>query len=382
MKKKILILNGQYIPGYKGGGPIRSCVNMIEKLSNKFDFYVLTSDRDYKSDKAYENVKINQWNQVGSAKVFYMSPDIQTIRGFKQIINNIDYDCMYLNGFFSPIFTIKPLVLNRLNMISNTKIIITPRGDFTGGCENKKLKKYLYIYFSKIVGLYKDLMWHATSEIEEIDIKKKFKNANTYLISNLSSKYIQKDKLIIKKEGELKLVFISRIFPKKNLKFALEILKEVKVGSVTFDIYGPMEDKAYWAECEKLIKHMPSNIIVNYKGELEHSNIAETFQKYHAFLFPTIGENYGHVIVEAMMNNCLVILSRGVTPWDDYDRECGLIESLNNMKGFIDICNKLVLMNSYDYNIYLNNTANYIRKKLESFDDEIKYFEMLNKGMK
>lgn len=43
------------------------------------------------------------------------------------------------------------------------------------------------------------------------------------------------------------------------------------------------------------------------------------------FFFPTLGENYGHVIVEAMMNNCLVILSEGVTPWDDYKEKGGFL---------------------------------------------------------
>ena len=26
MKKRVLVLNGQYAPGYKGGGPIQSCM--------------------------------------------------------------------------------------------------------------------------------------------------------------------------------------------------------------------------------------------------------------------------------------------------------------------------------------------------------------------
>ena len=60
IKKKILVLNGQYLPGYKGGGPIQSCANMIENLSDKFDFYVLCADRDFKDDKPYENIKINE----------------------------------------------------------------------------------------------------------------------------------------------------------------------------------------------------------------------------------------------------------------------------------------------------------------------------------
>ncbi|MES9760480.1 glycosyl transferase family 1, partial [Priestia megaterium] len=137
MKKRILILNGQYLPGFKGGGPIQSCVNMVENLSDEFEFYVLTADRDFKSTQQYKDILVNSWNQVGSAKVFYMSPDMQTLKGFKKTLNEIDYDLLYLNGFFSPIFTIKPLVLRKLGLLKQNKIILTPRGDFTGGTEKK-----------------------------------------------------------------------------------------------------------------------------------------------------------------------------------------------------------------------------------------------------
>lgn len=358
MKKKILILNGQYLPGYKGGGPIQSCVNMIENLSDKYTFYVLCADRDFKTEESYENIKINDWNQVGSAEVFYMSPDTQTLKGFRKILNSIDYDILYLNGFFSPIFTIKPLILRRLGVLKNTKIILTPRGDFTGGCENKKLKKYSYIYLTKIIGLYNNLLWHATSDLEEKDIKYKFRKAKTFVVSNLPAKYLLQQEFMQKNENELRLIFISRIFPKKNLKYALEVLKEINSGNIVFDIYGPMEDKDYWEECKTVIKEIPHNINVNYCGEVPHSEICNIFKKYHAFFFPTLGENYGHVIVEAMMNNCLVILSREVTPWDKYSDLLDLGAKLNEKQKFVDIIQRLLKMNN-------NEMAKVIDKNIE-----------------
>lgn len=365
-KKKILVLNGQYIPGYKGGGPIQSCVNMIENLSDKFDFYVLTSDRDFKSREAYKKIKINDWNQVGSAKVYYMSPETQTIKGFEKLLNNTEYDIMYLNGFFSPIFTIKPLLLRWLGKLKNKKIIITPRGDFTGGCENKKIKKYMYIYICKIIGLYNDLLWHATSDLEEFDIKKKFKGTKSFVIPNLSAKYTESDTILKKKSGELKLVFISRIFPKKNLKFAMEVLRKIKRGNIIFDIYGPMEDHEYWGECKKIMKELPSNIEVNYKGEVPHSEVAHIFQNYHAFFFPTLGENYGHVIVEAMMNNCITIFSSGVTPWDEYGRILRTSANLKNPEEFINIIYSLLNKSDKDYKELINLNNKYVEQILDN----------------
>lgn len=377
-KKKILILNGQYLPGYKGGGPIQSCVNMVENLSDKFDFYVLTADRDFKSEEPYENIKINEWNKVGSAKVYYMSPDKQTLKGFEKTLNEIDFDIMYLNGFFSPIFTIKPLILRKLGKLKNKKVILTPRGDFTGGCENKKIKKYSYIFLCKIIGIYKGLLWHATSELEEKDIKKKFKKAKIFTVPNLPAKYVPKELTLEKKLGELKLVFISRIFPKKNLKFALEVLKEIKEGNIIFDIYGPMEDKEYWKECEKVIKEMPSNIKVTYKGEVLHSDIENVFSKYHAFFFPTLGENYGHVIVEAMMSNCIVILSKGVTPWNDYINRLDVGAYLENKSDFIEIIKKLIYMNNKEFLSIVKENQKYLNKNLDNESNINNYSKLLS----
>lgn len=376
-KKKVLVLNGQYAPGYKGGGPIQSCINMVENLSDYFEFQVLCADRDYKEEKPYSMVKIDEWNNVGNAKVFYASPEMQTLKGFREIINKSDADIVYLNGFFSPIFTIRPLLLRRFGLLNKKKFILTPRGDFTGGCENKKIKKYGYIYASKLIGLYSHLLWHATSDIEEKDIKKMFSTAETFTVPNLPAAFTKKESQNEKTSGELKLVFVSRIFPKKNLKFALEILKQIDEGKIVFDIYGPMEDVEYWNECESIIAQMPQNVKVNYCGEVPHNEIPHIFEKYHAFFFPTLGENYGHVIVEAMMNNCICILSKGVTPWDDYIDMLDVGANLNDRDKFVSIVKRLMYLNQSELSSYVDRNVEYIEKKTSPEKDVVKYRKML-----
>lgn len=376
--KKVLILNGQYFPGYKGGGPIQSCINLVENLADDFEFYVICADRDYKEKEPYKNVKINAWNKVGSAQVYYMSSEEQNLKGFEKMLNSISYDVLYLNGFFSPIFTIKPLVLKRLKRLKNDNIILTPRGDFTGGCENKKIKKYSYIFISKIIGLYKNLRWQATSKIEKNDILKKFPKAKIYTIPNLSSKFFPKKISIKKESGELRLIFLSRIFPKKNLKFALEILEKIKLGKIIFDIYGPMEDSLYWKECEDIINRMPEHVKVTYCGEIEHSKIPVIFSKYHAFFFPTLGENYGHVIVEAMMNNCLCLLSKYVTPWDKYIHDLDLGGELDNPDTFIESIQTLLDYNQEDFLKVINKNNEFVEENFSNEENLKKYRQLFN----
>jgi len=66
------------------------------------------------------------------------------------------------------------------------------------------LKKQVFINLSKIVGLYNDIVWHATTELEKHDIEKIFgENTNIIVANNLTANYndLEYDKKISKKEG-------------------------------------------------------------------------------------------------------------------------------------------------------------------------------------
>jgi glycosyltransferase involved in cell wall biosynthesis len=93
------------------------------------------------------------------------------------------------------------------------------------------------------------------------------------------------------------------------------MLRDVK-GRVRFDVFGPLEDRGYWRECEDLIAALPPQIEVRYCGPIAHHEVARTLAQYDLFFFPTHGENYGHVIVEALRSGCPVLLS-DKTPWRD-----------------------------------------------------------------
>jgi glycosyltransferase involved in cell wall biosynthesis len=116
-----------------------------------------------------------------------------------------------------------------------------------------------------------------------------------------------------KKPGQLRVVFLSRISPKKNLLGALRVLKDVS-GDVEFNIYGPAEDAAYWKECKRAIEILPPNVRVRYVGEINHDSVSYVFAEHDLFIFPTFGENYGHVIFEALIAGCPVLIS-DQTPW-------------------------------------------------------------------
>ena len=104
---------------------------------------------------------------------------------------------------------------------------------------------------------------------------------------------------------------------------------------MVFDVYGPIEDQSHWDICKGIIDKTPSNIQINYCGAVEPDNIAATFDCYDLFLFPTLGENYGHVIAESLTVGTPVLISDR-TPWRNLQEDrMGWDLSLDNEEGFI-----------------------------------------------
>ena len=116
-----------------------------------------------------------------------------------------------------------------------------------------------------------------------------------------------------KKKGILYMIFLSRICRKKNLDGALKLIAGLE-GEIKYNIYGPLEDLSYWKVCQKIIDNLPRNITVNYCGEVPHEQVENVFSEHDLFFFPTHGENYGHVIMEALSAGCPVLISNQ-TPW-------------------------------------------------------------------
>ena len=184
MKKTILILTGQYLPGFKGGGPIKSIANIVEHLGEDFKFKIMTSDRDLGDTESYKGIKLNEWIDVQGAEVIYLDTSRQNFKEMRNIINSIEYDLMYLTGYFSHKFTLIPIILRWLKLINSKQVLLAPRGDFSeGALKNKALKKKIFINLSKAMGLYKNINWHATTEHEKVDIERVYNNNSKISIS-------------------------------------------------------------------------------------------------------------------------------------------------------------------------------------------------------
>jgi glycosyltransferase involved in cell wall biosynthesis len=341
---RVLVIVGHYLPGEKSGGPARSIANLVDVLGDECAFSIVTSDHDLGVSTPYAHIRPGEWMDVGKARVLYLPQSALTVFGIRSILSETEYDVLYLNGVLSDRFSIIPMVLRKLRLIPLRPVVIASRGEFSPGALALKLfKKQLFLAVARLTGLYRQplMTWQASTAAEEADIRRVFQgtsriaptNVVPNLLRNPSVPYVVTAVDVTtrrtvepigeserKRPGELNAVFLSRISPKKNLLGVLNALKTVS-GGVSLMVYGPIEDGAYWQSCLTTIKGLPSNIHVRYGGVLENRFVGPTLSQHQLFVFPTFGENFGHVIAEALMAGCPV-LTTDATPWEEIE-SCG-----------------------------------------------------------
>ncbi|HLI94076.1 MAG TPA: glycosyltransferase [Puia sp.] len=313
--KKILLFADWYEPGYKAGGPIRSCVNFARYMRGDYRIYVFTSDRDLRSPEPYEGVTVNEWQRdKHGINVYYCSPGRLTWQNIRTQMRVVQPDFIYLNSMFSVKFTIYPLLITRICHFDHI-VVLSPRGMLRkSAIQFKAMKKRSFLRAFRLLGLQRSVRFHATDETEARDIGRYFgKGTRVSMVPNFPGPLIDDFPVPAKVPGELALLFIGRIHPIKNLHLLLEILAKVE-ASVQLTIVGSLEDSTYWEKCRKLMAEFPESIRVDYAGEMANHELPAIIAKHHIFALPTKGENFGHAIFEALALGKPVLIS-DQTPW-------------------------------------------------------------------
>lgn len=317
MKIKILLILDYFLPGHKGGGPVRTLENMRLGLAQRVDIATLTRDHDLGCSNRYEGIEVNRWHETPQGPIFYADAKNFGWRALRTILSDQEFDIIYLNSFFSLSGSIIPRVA--LAFFGSRKpLLLAPRGEFSSGALSvKKMKKQIYLRLAKILKIYDKVFWHASTELEAADILRQFPGAadKTYIASDPVAALDIADDTAPSTDtiANLRMVFISRISPMKNLDGLLRILTVMEIP-IGLDVFGPIEDTNYWHDCLKLIDVLPANIRVKYSGELSAGAVPCTFASYDLFALPTLGENFGHVIFEALLAGTPVLISDR-TPW-------------------------------------------------------------------
>ncbi|SMC43419.1 Glycosyltransferase involved in cell wall bisynthesis [Desulfocicer vacuolatum DSM 3385] len=390
-KKSILILISHYLPGNKIGGPLTSIINIIDHLGSKYDFNIITYNNDLGISKPYEGVPVNSWIKDGNVQIMYLPSHLQSIKSVVREIINVNPDFLYLPSLFSPLFSILIIILHKIKIFNVKCIIVATKGELYDEALNfKKNKKRLFLFFAKRFNLYKEIIFHASTEFEKQSIMKHIKTTSSKvrIATNLSSKTSKEFEIcsssdIMRNYDVINIVFLSRISKDKNLPFVFDVLKKVK-RKLILRIYGPIEDNYIWDICVKKSKKLPSNIEYMYLGEVKREKVKNILLNNDLLFLPTFAENFGHVIAESLSVGTPVLISDN-TPWKNLSEfGLGWDINLNNMQEFVDVIESKLVQN----NIYDQKEARRIRIKAfnalndteKIFIDHLKLFSKPNIG--
>jgi glycosyltransferase involved in cell wall biosynthesis len=311
----ILCLIDYYLPGSRGGGAVVSLVNMVERLSDEHRFRVVTRGHDLGMDQPYEGIPPGVPVAQGRADVIYLPPGGMGPGALARAMTAAPCKLLHLSSFFSPRFTLQPLLLRRAGRIPRTPVVVAPRGEFSPGALALKWpKKRAYLAAARASGLYRDVVWSVSNEGEAADVRAFFPRADIRVAPDLPmAPGPPPRRAEPKRPGELAVMFLSRVSRKKNLLEAVRLVGRLR-GRVVFHVCGPVEDAAYWQECLREAERYPGGIELRAHGLVPREQVPCMLAQAHVFLLPTFGENYGHVVAEALLAGCLPVLSDR-TPW-------------------------------------------------------------------
>ncbi len=319
-KKKILLFTDWYEPGYKAGGPIRSCKNFVSVMQDSFRIFILTSDRDLGDIAPYPGIETDGWTVEGAdLQIWYAGPGRLKASAIARIVKEIRPDFVYLNSMYSWSFTILPLWV-RLKSRLPGKWVLAPRGMLQqGAMQFKSVKKKVFLALFKGMGLTRRLAFQATDSQEQEDIRRYFPAGQVVVLPNFPMGEPVPWRSVRKKPGTLSCVFISRLAPKKNLLWLLTALRQWPAdATLRLILRGEMEDRDYWEKCLFVIGTLPATVTVQMEGPVAHEEVIQVLQQQHIFVLPTLGENFGHAIFEALLAGKPVVIS-DKTPWSNLE---------------------------------------------------------------
>jgi glycosyltransferase involved in cell wall biosynthesis len=228
------------------------------------------------------------------------------------------HDLVLLSSFFDREYTMPILQLRRLGLVPRSPAFLSPRGEFSpGALALKSRRKAAYLALARRAGLLRGVWLHATSEAERADIERAFPGAAGYVTAH-NIRAMPSPLPHVSSAGVLRLAFIGRIAPVKGLEVALRALAGV-AGKVDFDIYGPAEDRTYWAACRRVIASLPDNVRVRHHGEIANADVPARLAACDLFFLPSVSENFGHAIFEALSCGVPVLIGDR-TPWRELQR--------------------------------------------------------------
>jgi len=378
--QSITILVDYFFPAYLAGGPVKSTHALAKFLSsNKYEVRVFTRANDSNCSQNF-NLSVSDYILLGNVRPVYINSRFKVLL-IKKLLMAVISECnvIYINSFFSLYFSIIPLLFFKIFSKDSVTLVLAPRGELSHAALSiKKNKKLFYLNFFKLLRLHKSIIFHATSDDESIEIGRIFPNSEIINIQNLNQNVCCNiiSNVVRKKSAKsLNLVYFSRITQKKNLLWFLQLINSLKIN-INLDVIGPYDSEKYYVSCLNEL-NVNSLHSIRFLGPVNSLAFPLANNSYNFFVLPTLGENFGHAILESILHKLPVLISTN-TPFKN-NPSIGIFS--NNLENILwaDILIKLFELGENEYSQIINSMDNLVVNLKESQSNaEDSYLKFLN----
>lgn len=359
---KLLIVLPEFQRNKIGGN--KTAFNYLLKIKNqKIDYTVCSFIT--KKTSLYPEIK-------------YFLTNFKSILNFYFFLKKNNFNLIYLNSFFSFYNSILIILIYKIFIRQkNVKIIISPRGELFAYFINESLKKFFFIKFFKFI--YRDFCFLVSNDFEKQSISKLINPKSQYIFSDYPTRFYNiKKSTKFARNKIFKIIFLSRIVKSKNLLFILKIIKKLKLKLI-FDIYGPIVDSTYWAQCQNEIFSAPKNILINYKGIADINYVQSIFFKYDLFCFPSLSENFGYVIYESLSSGTPVLCDNNLNHLNNINSDhlnLFFLKKIKNEKEWKNEILKFSKLSIKEKITFKKKLINYYKSRIY-LDEKIYFIELI-----
>jgi len=314
---KVLHVTSAFYPATYWGGPIFSTYALCNGIAVHRDVTLRVLTTDSAGPRVTDRVAVSNWPEIvpPGYEVYFtrrlLGRDIAPGLFSRLLAMTRWADVVHLTGNY----TGPCLPTMMACRLTGRPLVWSPRGSLQAteewsGVRRRGPKNV----FDRAVRacLPKRTVMHVTAEMERALSQKRIPGPPAVVIPNGVDAPTRLPDRPWRPEGRLRLMFISRLDPKKgleNLFTAMASLPE----TISLDVYGSGE-----AGYSESLKKLPANLgiadRVIFHGHVDGQAKTAAFSSADLLVLPSYSENFGMVVAEAMAYGIPVITSHA-TPW-------------------------------------------------------------------
>lgn len=236
-----------------------------------------------------------------------------------KILKEVNPDLVHINGIWRPECWLFQIAAQNMGI----PVVLSTHGMLEPYILSKNwLKKKVALLIYQHQALMNIDFFHVTAKSELHQIRKLGYKQPAKIIGNGVdiSEIVQKEDWNSK--GQIRVLFLSRIHPKKGVEYLIDALSKLQAHSLRVIIAGEGE-LDYIESLKRRSRERGVSNSIDFIGSVHGKKKWELYASSDLFILPTYSENFGIVIIEALATGIPVITTKGA-PWKDLEvYKCG-----------------------------------------------------------